>query len=693
VTVTLNAADSGGSGVDKIFLDGTLYTGPRTYSSQGATAFNYFAKDKAGNIETVKSGSFKIDSAAPAAAGSLAGVLGGGGWYGSPVEVSVSADDLTSGVATIELDGTPYTGPRTYSGEGAQSVAYSAADAAGNTSPSQTLSFKIDTTAPATSASLSGTPGNGGWYVSPVTVTLSASDAASGVAGATLDGSAYGGPRTYASEGETVVTFASTDTAGNTEPTGTDSFKIDTGAPTTTDSLSGTPGNAGWYVSPVTVALSASDAASGIAATTLDGSAYGGPRTYTSDGATNIGFASTDIAGNTEAASGDTFKIDTVAPTVSAALSGMLGNADWYVSPVSVTLSASDATSGVGQAKLDGELYSTAVTFDVDGAYAPAYSAVDVAGNASTAGTVTFKIDRTPPATGLTVSGRAGQAGWYVSPLSLSLPAADAASGVAATYLNGAPYGGAWTVGGEQDYAYTFSSTDAAGNVEGAHTAKLRLDLRPPAVSLHALFGVITLAASDSRSGVAGGVVGIMDSDWHLIRHWNFGGDSLTVFWDGLDESGRAAPPGSFIWASVGDNAGNEASVGLDAPPTPTATVIATETATSTRTRVPRTPAAHAVAIGVATVTPSATATTTATAPAKTASPPPVSIVLTTATEAVEEQLNWFLLTIAAALLTLAALTAARYVFDPRTPVVRRLKAQGARWLATERADPHSDGG
>src|SRR5262249_5041204 len=154
------------------------------------------------------------------------------------------------------------------------------------------------------------TTGNNGWFRGNVNVTLSASDTTTGVAATyyTIDG---GSQQTYSGsafsvsgEGTHSVTFWSVDSAGNTAAAVSQTIKIDTVKPTTTDSLSGTLGNNGWYTSAtVSVTLNRSDATSGIASTfyTVDG---GSQQTYSGSaflvsgpGSHTITFWSVDVAG------------------------------------------------------------------------------------------------------------------------------------------------------------------------------------------------------------------------------------------------------------------------------------------------------------------------------------------------------------------------------------------------------------
>src|SRR6185437_3841330 len=107
-----------------------------------------------------------------------------------------------------------YTTPFTVTGEGAHIVDYASTDSLGNAEPTRSLALKIDTVAPATGSSLSPASPDGanGWYLGPVQVTLSPSDATSGVASTTytVDGGAaqtYSGPFTISADGSHTVQF------------------------------------------------------------------------------------------------------------------------------------------------------------------------------------------------------------------------------------------------------------------------------------------------------------------------------------------------------------------------------------------------------------------------------------------------------------------------------------------------------
>jgi hypothetical protein len=95
---------------------------------------------------------------------------------------------------------------------------------------------------------------------------------------------------------------------------------------------------------------------------------------------------------------------DTIPPTTTAAVSGTMGDNDWYVSNVQVTLTATDGKwpTGVNYTmyKVDTGAwteYSTPVIVDTDGPHTVYFYSVDIAGNIENESSVSFKMDKTAP--------------------------------------------------------------------------------------------------------------------------------------------------------------------------------------------------------------------------------------------------------------------------------------------------------
>src|SRR5207245_5524668 len=429
---------------------GTLFAAA-CFLSEGRHTLDYHATDVAGLSDIGHSVSAKVDTTKPVSTAAASGTPGNNGWYVTLATLVLNASDLTSGVARISyrVDGVVW---QTYSvpfvlGDGVHLVEYKATDNAGLTETTKSLTVKVDTVAPVTTASLSGTPGSNGWFVSAVTVYLNATDATSGVSNITyrIDGGpwrAYAGPFVLA-EGRHAVDFQATDLAGNVESRVTRTILVDTTRPSTNASLSGIPGHSPWYVSGVTVYLNASDTTSGVAglAYRVDGgnwTAYSGPFTL-ADGVHLIEYYATDVAGLVESTKSRTVSIDTVPPTTTATLSGTAGANGWFVSAVTVTVSATDATSGATNIsyQIDGGIWLvyTGPFVVGQGVHTVDYFSVDLAGLTEATHSQVIDVDTTAPATTATLAGTTGANGWYTSDVIVSLSASDTESGVGSVFV------------------------------------------------------------------------------------------------------------------------------------------------------------------------------------------------------------------------------------------------------------------
>jgi len=262
----------------------------------------------------------------------------------------------------------------------------------------------VDNIPPTTLIDVSGTSGNNGWYLSDVTITLSATDNEGGSGVATTEYSldngqhwnAYSQIVTITNEGTSSVSYHSIDTAGNIEEAKQVTISIDKTAPTTSPSYSGSVGNNGWYRSMVTVALTADDgsAGSGVEMTSYRiGSGTTNPYattfTLADEGLTVIGYYSVDYAGNSEPEVTATVMIDTQLPVVS--ITSPVERAYLQSETVTVGWTATDAMSGIATltATLDGTPVSNGQGIDLTGLSLGEHklkvTADDHAGNTATA--------------------------------------------------------------------------------------------------------------------------------------------------------------------------------------------------------------------------------------------------------------------------------------------------------------------
>lgn len=248
--------------------------------------------------------------------------------HGQMTGVLVATDEGGSGVERIEYalgaDGAwqPYTTPVVVDQVGEHTVRYRAFDKAGNAAEEKSVTFAVaapdtdDTTAPETSATVSGDKNAEGAYIDMATVTVTASDTGSGVNTieyAVGDGAwtAYTAPVMVHEVGEHTVRYRATDKAGNVAAEKSVAFTVaaappqDTTPPVTGATVDGTKNSDGAYVGSAKVTVNAADeGGSGVAGVeySLDAGpylAYTDPVIVDRVGRHTVAYRASDKAGNT----------------------------------------------------------------------------------------------------------------------------------------------------------------------------------------------------------------------------------------------------------------------------------------------------------------------------------------------------------------------------------------------------------
>jgi len=269
------------------------------------------------------------DTTAPATSAEVGGTQNADGAYVGSATVSIAAtDEGGSGVERIEYaigaDGAwqPYTTPVVVDQVGEHVVRYRAFDKAGNAAEEKSVTFAVaapdtdDTTAPETSATVSGEKNADGAYIDMATVTVTASDTGSGVNTieyAVGDGpwTAYTAPVMVHEVGEHTVRYRATDKAGNVAAEKSVAFTVaaappqDTTPPVAGATVDGTKNSDGAYVGSAKVTVNAADeGGSGVAGVeySLDAGpylAYTDPVIVDRVGRHTVAYRASDKAGNT----------------------------------------------------------------------------------------------------------------------------------------------------------------------------------------------------------------------------------------------------------------------------------------------------------------------------------------------------------------------------------------------------------
>ncbi|SMC69514.1 OmpL47-type beta-barrel domain-containing protein, partial [Kibdelosporangium aridum] len=200
--------------------------------------------DNANNVSPEGTVNFTVvaspDTTPPTVTSAVAGDKDPQGNYINKATVTITATDAQSGVKSTEykLDSgnwTPYTAPVEVTAAGAHMIHYRATDNANNVSAEGMASFTIvaapDTTAPTTNATVAGPKDPNGNYIDSAAVTITATDAQSGVKliEYSLDNGAwqqYMNTFPVSAKGAHTVKYRASDNAGNVAPEKSVSFTV-----------------------------------------------------------------------------------------------------------------------------------------------------------------------------------------------------------------------------------------------------------------------------------------------------------------------------------------------------------------------------------------------------------------------------------------------------------------------------------
>ncbi|WP_326686749.1 MULTISPECIES: OmpL47-type beta-barrel domain-containing protein [unclassified Streptomyces] len=171
---------------------------------------------------------------------------------------------------------------------------------------------------------------------------------------------------------------------------------------------------------------------------------------------------------------------DTTPPETSAKVEGEKDSAGDYLGSATVTVTASDAESGVDKIEYalgDGafQTYTAPVTVKDTGSHTVRYRASDKAGNTAAEKSVTFTVveppdeDTTPPVAKGKAEGKKNSDGHFVGKATVTVTATDDKSGVAKTEysLDGGPYltySDPVVIDRAGHHSVTYRATDKAGN-------------------------------------------------------------------------------------------------------------------------------------------------------------------------------------------------------------------------------------
>ena len=510
----------------------------------------------------------------------------------SPSFAVTDADTVTSwqcdvtgpSTVTVSSCGPTTTVNLTGAADGTYTVSVIAIDAAGNPSSAGTATYELDTTPPP-APTVSAPPA----LTNSPSVTITSSDAESGVTltcrltdpqGHVVNASACPANGAYNASGHPDGTYTlvvtAADAAGNTSST-TVTWVLDT-TPPPAPSVSAPP----TLTNSMSVTLTISDAQSDATLTCAlvgpgGGTVSTGPcpaggafdTTGHGDGVYTLTVTATDPAGNSSTTTVSWTRDTTppaqpsvqapTSPARSRAPSFTVTDADtvatWQCSvtgPSTVTVSSCGPTTTLN------------LTGGADGTYTVSVTAVDAAGNPSTAGTATYELDTTPPPAP-TVSAPPALTKSPTVTLTISDSEADAtvtcvltAPG-GATVLSGLCPATFDTTGyGDGTYTLVVTATDPSGNASTATVSWVRDTIPPPTPTVTAPTSPSKVTSpsftvADTESGVTYTCSvtgpGSATASCGATTTLNLSGDgTYTLTVTATDAAGNVSPAGSATY-------------------------------------------------------------------------------------------------------------------------------------------------
>ena len=497
VDVTVKGTDAH-SGVDQVVwvVDGGAPTtaspqGQFTISADGSHTVQTLVRDQAGNESGWAQHTVNIDTTVPT---NLTDAPDG--WV-QAAHVQVKATDAVSGVDRVEwqIDGGPWLhGPTgsvvDFTTTGQYQLRTRARDVAGNVSPAQLETVRVDAVAPANT-----TTQPAGQVSNPYQVAVTGTDADSGVAtvewqvdNGAISSGAPGDPATVTGGGQHTLKTRIVDAAGNASAWRTDTINVnaslgDNVLPVDTT----TAGSATiWRSAPVVVTVQAVDAGSGVALIeyrrpgVLTGSTTTtATLTIDTQGDNVLETRVTDNAGNQTPWRRQHFKIDTSLPVDTIDIP-----AGWQRSN-SFTLSATDAYSGVDEIEYEisgGGVQvgrpGDVITVPSDGIYTIVSRVIDNATHSSAYTTRTLKVDTVDPVNTTAAPGTS----WLDAPLELALSGTDLHLDEMQWRVDGGEThdGGPAVVDEDGEHVLETRAVDEAGNDSGWRADAVRIDATAP---------------------------------------------------------------------------------------------------------------------------------------------------------------------------------------------------------------------
>ncbi|MET3623660.1 Ig-like domain-containing protein [Burkholderia ambifaria] len=587
---TLNVTGTEAGATVQYSIDNGVHWNTSFSAVEGLNNVQVRQIDVAGNTSSATSLSFTLDTSAAAPGVALT------------TDSGSSATDHITNVGTLSLSGIENGATVQYSIDngahwstsfsavpGVNNVQVREIDIAGNTSSATSFNFTLDTSAAAPGVALTTDSGSNATDHITNVGTLNVTGTETGaIVQYSIDNGAHWNTNFSAIEGLNNVQVRQVDAAGNTSSATSFSFTLDTSAAAPGVALTADSGS------------SATDHITNVGTLNLSGIETGATVQYSIDngahwntsfsavqGVNNVQVREIDIAGNTSSATSFSFTLDTSAAAPGVALTTDSGT------------SATDHITNVGTLNLSGIETGATVQYSVDNGahWNTSFSAVeglnnvqvrqlDLAGNTSSATSLSFTLDTSAAAPGVALTTDSGSS------------TTDHITNVGTLNLSGIETGATvqYSIDNGAHWNTTFSATegvnnlqvrqiDIAGNISNATSLSFTLDTTAPStLSWQYNQGTHTLTANTDTSNVWKVLIhdNTTNADYTATQQtagtWtyttqqslNLNKDSLTVTeWDtagnsrSLTQTAPAGATGSEINLALTDPSGHAADLAV----------------------------------------------------------------------------------------------------------------------------------
>ncbi|MFP5353098.1 MAG: OmpL47-type beta-barrel domain-containing protein [Actinomycetota bacterium] len=279
-------------------------------------------------------------------------------------------------------------------------------------------------------------------------------------------------------------------------------YTVDNTGATVSGVVTPTPNAAGWNNSDATITWTGSD--TGVGHERNCATPNPDPCTHTITADTGAGGATrsstaTDRLGNAGPAGSVTVKLDKTPPTINASANVGPNANGWNNTDVTVSFLCSDGGSGI-------KTCSSAHTLSTNAeGQSSTRTAIDNAGNQSSATFSNINIDKVAPTLSGSPTTSPNHAGWYNSNVSIAWTCSDALSGIPSGTCPSNS-----TISGEGEGVYAVANvTDRAGNQTVSNSSTVKIDKTAPNTTAFGMTAwtkddvTVSLTPTDNLSGVA----------------------------------------------------------------------------------------------------------------------------------------------------------------------------------------------